>query len=115
MNNITKAMVLTALFGVAISTQAISLPVTTIDHTAKIYKQQVKVIIFTMNGCKYCEQVKSYMSSHGIKYIEKNISNKDHLEELNRLSDANGMPQTVINGEVFVGTSAIDELKRLGV
>jgi thioredoxin reductase (NADPH) len=64
----------------------------------------MKIIIYTITGCPYCEKIKSDLKSWGYNgYEERNVAeNPEYFEELHQ----RGMfstPVTLINDEVLVG------------
>lgn len=40
------------------------------------------LILYTKNGCSYCEKVKKVFLEKGVAYEERNIENLDFLEEV---------------------------------
>jgi len=68
-----------------------------------------ETIVWSKNGCPYCDQAKEMLDRSGIKYEERNISESPELREtlLETLDQVNpGAPKTVpqiwVHGE-FVG------------
>ena len=62
------------------------------------------IVIYTSDGCPYCQKTKEYLKSRGIYFTEKNVStNPSALMEMQRVSGQTGTPVTVIKGEPVVG------------
>ncbi|RLG59184.1 MAG: hypothetical protein DRN95_02695 [Candidatus Hydrothermarchaeota archaeon] len=75
----------------------------------------VKVIVFSLNGCKPCEKLKEKLEQEGIPFEEKQIKTFDELREI----DYREFPTVEIenNGEKIVRSGCsdevIEEIKRL--
>ena len=61
-------------------------------------------IIWSKNGCPYCDMAKNLLRGSGIAYEERNISGDDWTKEqlLEAVPDAKTVPQIFLYGE-FVG------------
>jgi glutaredoxin-like YruB-family protein len=73
-----------------------------------------KVIVFSTNWCAYCKQVKAYLASKDVAYVEQNIesdeaANREYLQYAG--GQFRGVPLTVIGDEVLLGFDrhSIDE------
>lgn len=65
---------------------------------------QKNVIVYTTPTCSWCNTIKRHLRHYGISYHEVDVSvNPKAAEEMIRRSGRQGVPQTVINGEVIVG------------
>ena len=64
----------------------------------------MNVKIYTSPTCGYCHQAKRYLSEHGVKFTEHDISvDRAAAEEIVRLTGQMGVPVIVIDGEVVIG------------
>lgn len=64
------------------------------------------VIVYSTVGCAFCATEKQWLDKLGVKYTAKNIDeDKDAEAELLDKLDGTyqGVPTTIINGEVIVG------------
>jgi glutaredoxin 3 len=62
-----------------------------------------KVLIYTMNGCGYCDAAKALLKSKGLSYTEENISDDDDKKfELIKKTNHRTLPQIFIDDE-FIG------------
>jgi len=62
------------------------------------------VVMYTTPTCTYCTSLKNYLNDKSVSYTEIDVS-KDHqaAEEMVKRSGQQGVPQTVINGQVVIG------------
>ncbi|MED3625399.1 glutaredoxin family protein [Neobacillus thermocopriae] len=62
-----------------------------------------EVIVYTSNSCAYCDQVKLFLTEHGIEFEERNAS--IHKEYFNQLKEKKiyATPATFINGQLVLG------------
>ena len=51
-----------------------------------------EVIIFTSSTCPYCKQMKDALDQEGVKYVEKEASQKEHSAEWQTVSGITGLP-----------------------
>ncbi|PLX14769.1 MAG: NrdH-redoxin [Salinivirgaceae bacterium] len=60
--------------------------------------------MYTTPTCTYCTSLKNYLNDKSVSYTEIDVS-KDHqaAEEMVKRSGQQGVPQTVINGQVVIG------------
>lgn len=57
-------------------------------------------IVWTMDGCHYCQLAKNLLSRSGIPYEERNISNEWSKEQLlEAIPNVTQVPQIVLHGE----------------
>ncbi|AIM16018.1 glutaredoxin family protein [Neobacillus sedimentimangrovi] len=74
-----------------------------------------EVIVYTSNGCTYCDQVKLFLTEHGIEFEERNAS--IHKEYFNQLKEKKiyATPATFINGQLVLGFQVKKLIKLLGL
>ena len=73
------------------------------------------VIIYTRDGCPYCTQAKSLLSSKGADFQEFNASaNPDYRAEMMDRSGRRTFPQVFVNGQHLGGCDDIVALDRQG-
>lgn len=62
------------------------------------------IVIYTSDGCPYCQKTKEYLRSRGIYFKEKNVSRDPSAAmEMQSVSGQTGTPVTVIKGTPVVG------------
>jgi glutaredoxin-like YruB-family protein len=62
------------------------------------------VTIYSTPTCSWCSTLKSYLRKNGIRYTEIDVSRDESAaQEMVRRSGQQGVPQTLINGEMVVG------------
>ncbi|MGI6368445.1 MAG: glutaredoxin domain-containing protein [Anaerolineae bacterium] len=62
------------------------------------------IVVYTTPTCAYCRQVVQYLGSLGIAFDQRDVSRDARAaEEMVRVSGQQGVPVTVIDGEVIVG------------
>lgn len=69
------------------------------------YKENtVKVVIWSKNGCTYCEKAKALLKAKEIAYEERNINTSWTREQLlEAVPNARTVPQIFINNELIGG------------
>lgn len=73
------------------------------------------VIIYTRDGCPYCTQAKSLLSSKGADFQEFNASsNPAYRQEMMNRSGRSTFPQVFVNGQHLGGCDDITALDRQG-
>ncbi|MGJ7911508.1 glutaredoxin family protein [Neobacillus sp. LXY-1] len=62
-----------------------------------------EVIVYSSNGCAYCEKVKAFLKEHGIEFEERNAS--IHKEYMDQLIERKiyATPATFIDGNLVLG------------
>jgi len=74
---------------------------------AKAEKEGVKVksvTVYSTPSCSWCGTLKSYLRKNGIRFTDIDVSrNESAAQEMVRRSGQQGVPQTLINGEIIVG------------
>jgi len=61
-------------------------------------------IIYTKNGCPYCDAAKQHFTAVGIQFEEVNLSvHPERIPEIEQLTKILKVPVIVDNGEVTVG------------
>lgn len=62
------------------------------------------VIVYSTPTCSWCNTLKSYLRKNGIRFTDIDVSrNESSAKEMVRRSGQQGVPQTLINGEVVIG------------
>ena len=62
------------------------------------------VTVYTTPTCSWCNTLKSYLRQHMVRYTEIDVSrNESAAREMQNRSGQQGVPQTMINGEMVVG------------
>ncbi len=76
-------------------------------YVAKAEKEGRKlkqVTVYTTPTCSWCTTLKSYLNKNNIRYTEIDVSrNEAAAQEMVRRSGQQGVPQTMIGGEMIVG------------
>jgi glutaredoxin-like YruB-family protein len=63
-----------------------------------------QVTVYTTPTCSWCTTLKSYLNRNNIRYTEIDVSrDEDAAGEMVRRSGQQGVPQTLIGGEMVVG------------
>ena len=73
----------------------------------------MSAVIYTTPTCGFCHQVKAYLNRRGVPFVERDLSRDPHAAaEMVRLSGQQGVPVTVIDGQVVLGANMpqIDQL-----
>jgi glutaredoxin len=66
----------------------------------------MSVVIYTTPTCGYCQQVKAYLNRRGVPFVERDLSRDPQATaEMVRLSGQQGVPVTVIDGQVVMGAN----------
>ena len=76
----------------------------------------MSVLIYITPTCGYCQQVKLYLSRRGVPFSERDLSRDPQAAgEVVRLTGQQGVPVTVIDGQVVLGADMqrIDQLLAL--
>ncbi len=76
----------------------------------------MEVKVYSTPSCPYCNMLKSYLRSKGIKFVDYDVSRDERRAmEMVRISGQMGVPVTVINGKVVIGFNkpVIDKLLNL--
>lgn len=74
------------------------------------------VKVYSTPSCPYCNMLKNYLRSKGIKFVDYDVSRDERKAmEMVRISGQMGVPVVVINGKVVVGFNKplIDRLLNL--
>lgn len=71
---------------------------------------EASVKIYTLPDCGYCQQVKEFLRSKGVDYVEIDLSNSRAGQDFMDARGYTGTPVTVVKGQEVVGLN----LKRLG-
>lgn len=59
--------------------------------------------LYVQPGCEFCAMAKEFLSSHGIAYVERDVSiDKSAVHELRQLGTL-ATPVIVLNGYVIIG------------
>ena len=73
----------------------------------------MNVVIYTTPTCGYCQQVKAYLNRRGVPFVERDLSRDPQAAvEMVGLTGQQGVPVTVIDGQVVLGADMprIDQL-----
>jgi thioredoxin reductase (NADPH) len=62
-----------------------------------------EIIVYSSDGCAYCEKVKEYLKDLGFEYEERNGSlHKEYFDQLKE-KKIFGTPATFVNGNLVLG------------
>jgi len=62
------------------------------------------VTVYSTPTCSWCTTLKTYLRKNGIRFTDIDVSrDESSAQEMVRRSGQQGVPQTIINGEVVVG------------
>ena len=62
------------------------------------------IVVYTTPTCPYCHQVKEYLARQGLRFREVDVSqDAAGAAEMVRLTGQQGVPVTVIDGQVVIG------------
>jgi len=67
-----------------------------------------EVIMYTLPLCPYCARAKRFLSSKGISYTERNILVPKNLKELRKVTNAIGVPVTIVGERVLTRFSSAE-------
>jgi mycoredoxin len=103
MLNIKKGLLVTIVimcaFGMGCSAGIISSNNQTMNANSNVE-------IFTTSWCPYCNQAKAYLKSRGIPFTEYDVEQtKEAMSRKNEISSSEGVPVSIINGQVINGFS----------
>lgn len=65
-----------------------------------------EVIMYTLPLCPYCARAKRFLSGKGILFTEKNILFPKHLKEMRTVTDAIGVPVTIVGERILTRFSS---------
>jgi glutaredoxin-like YruB-family protein len=75
-----------------------------IARAEKAGKKVKQVTVYTTPTCSWCGTLKSYLNKNKIRYNEIDVSKDDSAaQEMVRRSGQQGVPQTLISGEMVIG------------
>lgn len=75
-----------------------------VARAEKAGKTVKQVTVYTTPTCSWCGTLKSYLNKNKIRYSEIDVSKDDSAaQEMVRRSGQQGVPQTLISGEMVVG------------
>ena len=65
----------------------------------------MRAIVWSKNGCPYCDRAKELLDGSGIKYEERNLSNGEWTKAqlLEDVPDARTVPQIFLDGNYIGG------------
>ena len=67
--------------------------------------RKMKLIVYTKNGCWWCDDLLSFLNSMNVLYEEREVlSNQNYFDEMISLSGQKKAPTVVIEGEVYADT-----------
>jgi len=67
-----------------------------------------EVIMYTLPLCPYCARAKRFLKNKGILFTEKNILVPKHLKEMRKVTDALGVPITIVGDRILTRSSFSD-------
>jgi glutaredoxin len=73
----------------------------------------MSIVIYTTPTCGFCQQVKAYLNRRGVPFVERDLSRDPQAaSDMVRISGQQGVPVTVIDGQVVLGANMpmIDQL-----
>lgn len=73
------------------------------------------VVVYTSDGCNYCDRVLDYLNEWDIDFTEKNISQNDAYCREMKESKVYGTPVTFIDDEKVLGFQKRKFKKLLGI
>lgn len=74
------------------------------------------VTVYSSPTCSWCNTLKTYLRKNGIRFTDIDISrDQASAQELVRRSGHQGIPQTIINGEIVVGFDKSKINRLLGI
>ena len=71
------------------------------------------IVVYTTPTCGFCHQLKNYFRQRGIPFVEHDVSQDPYrAQEMVRVSGQQGVPVSVVDGQVIVGAdiSRINQL-----
>ncbi len=75
-----------------------------VARAEKAGKKVKQVTVYTTPTCSWCGTLKSYLNKNKIRYSEIDVSKDDSAaQEMVRRSGQQGVPQTLISGEMVIG------------
>jgi glutaredoxin-like YruB-family protein len=75
-----------------------------VARAEKAGKKVRQVTVYTTPTCSWCGTLKSYLNKNKIRYSEVDVSKDESAaQEMVRRSGQQGVPQTLISGEMVVG------------
>ena len=75
-----------------------------VARAEKAGKKVKQVTVYTTPTCSWCVTLKSYLNKNKIRYSEIDVSKDDSAaQEMVRRSGQQGVPQTLISGEMVIG------------
>lgn len=73
------------------------------------------IIIYTTEGCLYCQRAKALLDSKGVQYTEYRVDDSPELrEEMESKSQRRSVPQIFINGQHVGGSDDLIALDDRG-
>ena len=74
-----------------------------------------EVIIFTMEGCPYCDELKEVLQEHKISYREKNVDeNEEMYEKFSKAVNSEFLPAIIIGKRAFLPEQSFKTIKQAG-
>jgi glutaredoxin-like YruB-family protein len=86
------------------------------SSTAGNTASQKNITVYSTPTCSWCNTLKSFLRDHNIKFRDVDVSKDTKAaEDMVKRSGQQGVPQTLINGEVIVGFDKPKISKLLGI
>lgn len=71
------------------------------------------LILYTMEGCPYCEKIKREFANRGIKYEEREINSfREEFLGLRDRYNFRTVPAALIGEKMIVGSDKVDEMEK---
>jgi glutaredoxin len=81
----------------------------------KPLRTDIKVMLYSKNGCGYCDKAKALLHSRGIPYeVVELTNNKDLIIKLVSQTGQNTVPYVFVNDEFIGGYQNLLELDKAG-
>lgn len=69
---------------------------------------KLEVIMYTLPLCPYCAHAKRFLTGKGILFTEKNILFPKHFKEMRKVTDAIGVPVTIVGERILTRFSSAE-------
>jgi len=69
---------------------------------------KLEVIMYTLPLCPYCARAKRFLKGKRILFTEKNILFPKHLKEMRKVTDAIGVPVTIVGERILTRFSSAE-------
>ena len=69
---------------------------------------KLEVIMYTLPLCPYCARAKRFLKGKGISFTERNILFPKYLKEMRKVTDAIGVPITIMGERILTRFSSAE-------